>query len=94
MEISYSNEVLNAYSGQIDCEAGIYFKEEIVGIAQYVLYKGELTISNIFIRPQFRRRGFGSRLIKYIQQENFNYVYKPSLKTELGAKFVHKEIEL
>jgi len=94
MKITYSNEVLNAYSGQINCEAGIFVDGEIVGVAQYVLYDDELTISDIFVRPAFRRQGFGSRLMKYIQQENPDYHYKPSLKTELGAKFVHKEIGL
>ena len=94
MKITYSNEVLDAYSGQINCEAGIYVNGEIVGVAQYILYDNELTISDIFVRPEFRRQGFGSRLMKYIQQENPDYHYKPSLKTELGAKFVHKEIGL
>lgn len=94
MKITYSNEVLDAYSGQINCEAGIFVDGEIVGVAQYILYDNELTISDIFVRPEFRRQGFGSRLMKYIQQENPDYHYKPSLKTELGAKFVHKEIGL
>lgn len=94
MKITYSNEVLDAYSGQINCEAGIFVDGEIVGVAQYVLYDDELTISDIFVRPEFRRQGFGSRLMKYIQKENPDYHYKPSLKTELGAKFVHKEIGL
>lgn len=94
MKITYSNEVLDAYSGQINCEAGIFVDGEIVGVAQYVLYDDELTISDIFVRPEFRRQGFGSRLMKYIQRENPDYHYKPSLKTELGAKFVHKELGL
>jgi len=94
MKITYENEVLDAYSGQINCEAGIFVDGEIVGVAQYVLYDDELTISDIFVRPEFRRQGFGSRLMKYIKQQNPDHHYKPSMKTELGAKFVHKELGL
>jgi GNAT superfamily N-acetyltransferase len=92
--ITYTNEILNAYSGQYNGEAGIYVDGEIIGVAQYVLYNGELTISDIFIRPEFRRKGYGSRLIKYIKQENPEYKYIPSMKTEDGAKFIHKELPL
>jgi GNAT superfamily N-acetyltransferase len=94
MKITYTNEVLDAYSGQVNCEAGIYVDDEIVGVAQYVLYDGELSVSNIFIRPEFRRKGFGSRLIKYIKQENSKNKYKPSMKTDDGAAFTHKDLPL
>lgn len=93
-KIIYSNEVIDAYSGQINAEAGIFVDDEIVGIAQYVLYDEELTISHIFVRPEFRRKGYASRLMKYIKQENPNYQYKSSLKTDDGSKFKHKDISL
>lgn len=90
--ITYSNESLDSYFNQINCEAGIYKNNEIIGVCQYVLYDKELTISYIFIRPEFRRQGFASRLITYVKKINPEYKYKPSLKTELGAKFIHKDI--
>lgn len=93
-KITYSNEVIDAYSGQINCEAGIYLNSEIIGVAQYVLYKGEFTISYIFIRPEFRRMGYGSRLLGYIDKINPKYKYRESFKTDLGAKFVKKDISL
>jgi GNAT superfamily N-acetyltransferase len=93
-KFTYTNEVLDAYSGQINCEAGIYVDSEIVGIVQYVLFDNKLTVSDIFVRKEFRRMGYGSRLIKYIKQENPEYKYKPSLKTDLGAAFKHKDVSL
>lgn len=93
-KITYTNEAIDAYSGQINCEAGIYADGDIVGLVQYVLYENELTISHIFVRPEYRRQGYGSRLIKYIQQENPDYKYKPSMKTEDGAAFKHKDLPL
>lgn len=92
--ITYTNEVLDAYSGQINCEAGIYLNQEIIGVVEYVLYDEELTVSNIFIRPEFRRQGYGSRLMKYIKQQNPNYKYKSSMKTDLGSAFKHKDISI
>jgi len=93
-KITYYNGSTDAYSGQMNMEAAIYVDGQIVGAAEYVLYDGELTISDIQVRPEWRRNGMGSRLIKYIKQENPEYKYVPSLKTELGSKFVHKDLPL
>jgi GNAT superfamily N-acetyltransferase len=93
-KITYTNEVLDSYSGQINCEAGIYENNEIMGYVQYVLYDGELTVSDIMVRPDRRREGFGSMLMKYIKEKNPEYTYQPSMKTDLGAKFVHKDVKL
>lgn len=93
MKITYTNEILNAHHGQIDCEAGIYVNGEIVGYVQYVLYGDELTISDIFVKPEERRKGYASRLVNYILKENPKYEYVESMKTEDGAKFVHKNIK-
>jgi len=92
--ISYTNECVDSYSNQMNCEAGLYLNDEIVGMVEYVLYDGELTISNIVVRPEYRRMGYASRLVKYIQMENPEYKYLPSLKTDLGSKFKHKDISL
>jgi GNAT superfamily N-acetyltransferase len=92
--ITYTNEILDSYSGQTNCEAGIYSDNDIMGYAQYVLFEGELTISDIFVRPDFRRMGYGSRLIKYIKKINPDYKYIPSMKNEDGSKFIHKNLSL
>jgi 2'-5' RNA ligase/predicted GNAT family acetyltransferase len=93
-KITYTNEVVGSYSSQTNCEAGIYVDGEIAGIVQYVLYDEELTISYIFVRPEYRRQGYGSRLMKFIQQENPDYKYKPSMMTDDGADFNHKNLSL
>ncbi len=93
-KITYYNGSTNAYSGQVNMEAAIYVDEQIVGAVEYVLYDGELTVSNIHVRPEYRRQGYGSRLMKYIQQENPEYKYVPSMKTDDGAAFKHKDLPL
>lgn len=92
--INYTNEILDAYSNQINCEAGIYLDDTIIGVVQYVLYDRELTVSDIFIRHEYRRMGYGSKLMKYIKEINPTYKYIPSMKTTDGSKFVHKDISL
>ena len=93
-KITYTNEVLDSYKEQTNCEAGIYFNDEIIGYVQYVLYKGELTASDILVRPEFRRMGYGSKLMKYIKEINQGYNYTPSMKTSDGVKFRHKDLSL
>ena len=93
-KITYTNEVVDSYSGQTNCEAGVYVNDEIVGLVQYVLFEDELSISHIFVRPEFRRLGYGSKLMKYIKEENPDYHYVPSFKTDLGAAFKPKETSL
>jgi GNAT superfamily N-acetyltransferase len=91
--INYEIEHLGSHSGQHDYELGMYVDGEIVGLAQYTLYENELTISNIFVRPEMRRRGYGSRIMVFLKQKYPEYQYKPSMKTDLGSKFIHKDIK-
>jgi hypothetical protein len=88
--ITFTNEITDAYSGQLNCEAGVYENGEIMGYVQYVLYDGELTISDIFVKPDRRRERFGSMMMDYIKKLNPEYKYVPSMMTDLGAKFIHK----
>jgi len=94
MKITYSNYSTAAYSGQVNMTALIYVDEELVGGVDYVIYKGDLTVSDIQVKPEWRRKGMGSRLIKYIKSENPTDRYVSSMKTTDGAKFVHKDLPL
>lgn len=91
-KITYSDECLGYHHGQTDMETGIYEDGEIIGMVQYTLFQNELTIKDIIVLPKRRREGFGSLLMSYIKKQNPTYTYKSSLKTELGSKFFHKEI--
>lgn len=88
--ITFTNEVIDSYYGQTNCEAGVYENGKIIGYVQYVLFEGELTVSDIFVKPDRRRERFGSMLMDYIKKLNPLYKYIPSLKTDLGAKFINK----
>lgn len=92
--IEYRDEHINSHSGQHDYELGLYIDDEIVGMVQYTLYDGEITVRDIIVRPEFRRQGHGSRMMKYIKQKHPEYEYTPSMKTDLGLKFQHKDVEL
>lgn len=90
--ITYEEEHLGNTYGQDNYELGLYLNGEIVGLVEYVIFEGELTISNIIVRPEFRRRGFGSRMMQYVKKIHPEAKYVPSMMTDLGAKFKHKEI--
>jgi len=67
---------------------------DIMGVVEYVLHDGELTVSNILVRPEFRRKGYGSRMMQYLKEKyRGEYEYTPSMKTSDGAEFKHKDIE-
>jgi hypothetical protein len=93
-KIHFEHEHLDHYSGQDNYELGIYEDEEVIGYVQYVIFENEITVSDILVRPNRRRENFGSMLIKKMKQLHPNAKYKPSLKTDLGSKFIHKDVDV
>ena len=85
---------MDHYDGQDNYELGIYEDGEVMGYVQYTIYDNEITVSDILVRPNRRREGFGSMLIKKMKQLHPESSYRPSLKTDLGSKFIHKDVEL
>jgi GNAT superfamily N-acetyltransferase len=90
--LTYTEEHLGSNDGQDNYELGLYLNDEIVGMVQYVIFEGELTVSDVIVRPEFRRQGFGSRMMQYIKKIHPEAEYKPSMMTDLGSAFKHKEI--
>lgn len=93
-QVEYRDEHIDSHNGQHDYELGLYIDDEIIGMVQYTLYNGDLTVRNIVVRPEFRRQGYGSKMMKHIKQQHPDYKYTPSMKTDLGSKFVHKDVNL
>lgn len=94
-KLSYEISHLDSYDGQHNYELGCYIEEGIIGAVEFVLFDGDmsLTISDIQVRPEYRRKGIGSRMVKVIKDKFPEYKYEPSMKTDLGSKFKHKDIE-
>ena len=93
-KIRFENEHLAHYSGQDNYELGVYEDDEIIGYVQYVIFENEITVSDILVRPNRRRESFGSMLIQKMKQLHPYAKYKPSLKTDLGSKFIHKDVDV
>lgn len=91
--LKYKIEHIDSYSDQDNMELGLYLGNDIIGLVQYTLYGEDLTISDILVRPEYRRKGYGSRMVKYIKTKHPEFKYKPSYKTDLGSKFKHKDIK-
>lgn len=90
--LEYKFEHIDSYDGQNNWELGLYIPKGIIGMIQYTTFEGEITISDILVRPEFRRKGVGSRMVKAIKNKHPKYTYKPSMKTDLGVKFKHKDV--
>lgn len=90
--LKYEIEHIDSYNGQNNYELGLYLNDEIVGLLQYTIYDGILKVSDIVVRPEYRRQGMGSRMMQYIKQKHPEAKYQPSFKTDLGMAFKHKEI--
>jgi len=96
--VRYLLEAVAHYSDQTNFELGMYREDGkglgngVIGLLEYVIYKNEIRVSDIKVLPKYRRRGVGSRLIQKMKQEHPHASYKPSLKTDLGTKFKHKDI--
>lgn len=93
-KISFEHEHLDHYDGQDNYELGIYEDGEVMGYVDYTIYNNEITVSDILVRPNRRREGFGSMLIKKMKELHPDAKYKPSMKTDLGSKFIHKDIKI
>jgi len=88
--LEYRIEHLNYHHGQDDYELGLYLNDDILGMVQYTIYDGELTVNDIIVLPKYRRQGIGSKMMQYIKQQYPDAKYVPSMMTDLGAKFKHK----
>ncbi len=93
-KITFQHEHLDYYDGQNNYELGIYEDGEVMGYVSYTIFDNTITVSDILVRPERRREGFGSMLVKKMKQLHPESSYRPSLMTDLGAKFSHKDVEL
>jgi GNAT superfamily N-acetyltransferase len=78
------------HHGQDDYELGVYLNDDILGMVQYTIYDGELTVRDIIVLPKYRRLGIGSKMMQYVKQQHPDAKYVPSMMTDLGVKFKHK----
>lgn len=88
--LEYRIEHMGYHHGQDDYELGVYLDDDILGMVQYTIYDGELTVKDIIVLPKHRRQGIGSKMIQYIKQQHPDAKYVPSMMTDLGVKFKHK----
>jgi GNAT superfamily N-acetyltransferase len=88
--LEYRIEHMGYHHGQDDYELGVYLNDDILGMVQYTIYDGELTVRDIIVLPKYRRLGIGSKMMQYVKQKHPDAKYVPSMMTDLGVKFKHK----
>ncbi|MBC8560781.1 GNAT family N-acetyltransferase [Clostridiaceae bacterium NSJ-33] len=82
--IKILDEMIDAHNGQIDMEMTIYKGEIPVGFMQYSVYEGVPKISMIEILPEYRRQGYATRLLRYLQKQYPDVEIEWGLLTEDG----------
>lgn len=92
--ITYKDDYIGSVYGQDSYELKLYLNDNIIGFVKYIIFDGELRINNIEVKPEFRRQGFGSKMMQYIKTHHPNAEYKPSIKTDLGLVFKPKVVSL
>lgn len=90
-KVNYEIEHMGSVYNRDSYELGMYIDGNIVGMVQYVIFEGELTVSNIIVPPKYRRLGYGSMMMQYLKEYHPEAKYKPSFKTDDGMKFNHKQ---
>ena len=93
-KLHYYHRHLDSYSEQHNYQLELSIDGDLVGLTDYVLYDGEITVSDITVRPELRRNGLGSRMMQHIKNYHPKYKYVPSYKTDLGSKFKHKDVNV
>ena len=83
-EIKILDEMTDAHSGQIDMEMAVYKGEIPVGSMQYSVYEGIPKISMIEVLPEYRRQGYGTRLLRYLQEQYPDVEIEWGILTEDG----------
>jgi len=68
----------------------------VIGYMVYKLRKSEYYLKNLAIHPDFRRRGFGAKLIKKLVDKlltgNRDNIYLNVVETNLGAQLFFKAV--
>jgi len=84
---SYPNEELQPVVAKFEKDLEAEFPQ-LERLDLYIKSNGSLFIGNIYIKPEFRRQGFGSQVIKRIKQfaDKYNLIITLSPEPERGYK--------
>lgn len=80
----------NAYYGQVDMVKEYIRDGETIGYIQYCIYEDEPHIQMIFVKPEYRRSGIGTALMKSLQSDFPNTNINVGYTTEDGTPFFNK----
>jgi len=86
-EIILTDELTGSHSGQLDMRITARDEGGVVGRLDYVIFGDEMTVSWVVVEPEYRQRGIATMMYDLMKKNNPEETYKPSWKTELGAKF-------
>lgn len=86
--LTFTDEVTAAYSGQTNLTLTALDGGEAVGSLQYVVYRGEVSVSMLEVDPRHRRRGVGSELLLKLQSKYPRTEIRHGMQTPEAARLV------
>lgn len=93
-ELTFSDSSIDAYGQQVDMILKSYDKIEgekkQVGYISYTLFRNELHIRMIEIYPEFKRKGYAEKMLKWLVNEYQEYEIYPGMTTDEGTPFIEK----
>lgn len=90
MNIGFQNHHLDSYRGQHYMKLYAYDADtpewDVVGFLDYSDYEGKFYIDNVFVNPEFRRRGVGTALMRELERiaAEEGAVIEHGMRTEEG----------
>jgi ribosomal protein S18 acetylase RimI-like enzyme/8-oxo-dGTP pyrophosphatase MutT (NUDIX family) len=89
-DLNFREEMRGYHHGQSDM---ILFANEggtTVGYVEYAVYQGEPSVQMLRVSPEFRRKGYGTAILKELQRRFPNTEIELGMQTEEGSQLVKK----
>jgi len=85
--VRLTNELINSHNSQLDLQILALIDDNRVGELLYTVFEGTPRIENIEVYEDYRRRGIGSMMVRYLAEQFPGVEIEWSLMTGDGAAF-------
>jgi 5'(3')-deoxyribonucleotidase/GNAT superfamily N-acetyltransferase len=80
---------VDSYSGQDNYVLRAFIGHAQVGACEFVVFRGEVSVSMLSTHPSFRRQGIGRALLRRLQAEFPGQEIKLGMQTDQGGKLIN-----
>lgn len=81
-------EARGFHNGQEDLTLKFFVGRDVIGWIDYVLFDGEVSVQMIHVEPQYRRKGFGTEMLRNLQHRYPDTELDLGILTDDGAALI------